>query len=127
MGDIVTFDHENYARGEIPTNPKISRIRKDLVWNDVLRDYADRKKSSTLLPSLLYFPSPSSLSSGAKRVFADKPRKLWKMRNDRKIRSFFENFAKKRGLDPRLPATWYSLSRRDFEGTMVLLSPASLL
>eukprot|EP00026_Physarum_polycephalum_P003407 Phypoly_transcript_03418.p1 GENE.Phypoly_transcript_03418~~Phypoly_transcript_03418.p1 ORF type:complete len:724 (+),score=75.11 Phypoly_transcript_03418:129-2300(+) len=100
MGDVVTFEHEIAARREIPTNPKISRIRKDLVWNDVLRDYATRKKSS------------------AKTVFSEKPRKFWKIGNSRNTRMFFENFAKKRGLDPRRRATWYSLSRGDFKGTL---------
>ena len=141
----MTFEHEIFARREVLTNARISRIRKDLVWEDVLRDYFARKRSlGTLPPSILSLPfllsspspplpllsSPLHLSftfpalinyAGSIRVFAQKPREFWKMRNGKNIRIFFEEFAKKRGLDPRLPSTWYSLSRRDFEGTMVPL------
>lgn len=39
LGDIVTFSFEAKTRREIPTNPKIFRIRTDLVWNDVVNGY----------------------------------------------------------------------------------------
>jgi hypothetical protein len=61
MGDVVTFEHEIASRREIPTNPKISRIRKDLAWNDVLRDYFAKKKSGIFWHSSLPLSSFLSL------------------------------------------------------------------
>ena len=35
-GDVVSFSYDHQARIEIPTNPKVYRIRDDLTWQDVL-------------------------------------------------------------------------------------------
>lgn len=43
MGDIVTLAYDNYSSKDIPVDPKISRIRPDLDWDDVLFDYAQEK------------------------------------------------------------------------------------
>lgn len=40
LGDVVTFEYESFSRSEIPKNPKICRIRKDVEWEDILRNYA---------------------------------------------------------------------------------------
>lgn len=42
-GDIVTFSFESYSRREIPVNPFVSRIRKDISWRDVLREHRRNK------------------------------------------------------------------------------------
>jgi hypothetical protein len=38
-GDIVTFEFDYGTRTVAPANPKITRIRKDLSWEEVQRDY----------------------------------------------------------------------------------------
>ena len=35
-GDIVTFTYDNYSRYAIPIRPKVSRVRKDLAWEEVV-------------------------------------------------------------------------------------------
>lgn len=52
-GDIVTFEFETASRREIPTNPTITRIRKDVSWDDVVRDHA--KSSNNAIPSMQPF------------------------------------------------------------------------
>jgi hypothetical protein len=37
-GDIISFNYETYLSNEVPVNPKIYRIRKDVVWEDILDD-----------------------------------------------------------------------------------------
>lgn len=43
-GDIVTFQFDHFSRKSLPVNPAISRLRFDLSWNDVLRDFANSSK-----------------------------------------------------------------------------------
>jgi hypothetical protein len=38
-GDIVTFEHDAFSRRDVPINPKIVRIRKDMNWENVVYDY----------------------------------------------------------------------------------------
>ena len=37
-GDVVTFTYEYFSQRSLPTAPKIQRKRKDLSWEDVLRE-----------------------------------------------------------------------------------------
>ena len=40
VGDVVTIDYDTYSLKEgVPVNPKITRIRHDLGWEDVVDDY----------------------------------------------------------------------------------------
>jgi hypothetical protein len=39
VGDVVTLDYERYARRLAPVSPKISRVRTDVAWGDVVREY----------------------------------------------------------------------------------------
>jgi hypothetical protein len=43
-GDIVTFSYEVHARKDLPVNPEISRIRTDVLWEDVQRSAASEQK-----------------------------------------------------------------------------------
>jgi hypothetical protein len=38
-GDIVTFEYENFSRKDAPVNPRVTRVRKDLTWEDTVRDF----------------------------------------------------------------------------------------
>jgi hypothetical protein len=55
MGDIVTFEHEIFSRREIPTTPKIVRIRKDVNWEDVVRDHVLLPATLTLHKRMILF------------------------------------------------------------------------
>ena len=39
-----------------------------------------------------------------------KPHSLWTSKERKYLRNFFENYARKRNLDPLVPETWYFLS-----------------
>jgi hypothetical protein len=47
VGDVVSFAYENYARRDLPMNPKIYRIRTDLSWQEVV--YSAVKEEKTLM------------------------------------------------------------------------------
>ena len=36
IGTVVTFCYESYARRDVPLNPIITRVRSDIVWNDMI-------------------------------------------------------------------------------------------
>jgi hypothetical protein len=36
VGDVVSFSYERHARKDGPYNPKIVRIRTDILWEDVV-------------------------------------------------------------------------------------------
>lgn len=38
-GDIVSFSYDSFSRRLAPVNPTIFRIRKDIDWDDVIRNY----------------------------------------------------------------------------------------
>jgi hypothetical protein len=42
-GDIVTFSYQNFAKFRMPQKPTITRIRTDLEWEDVIRNYEAEK------------------------------------------------------------------------------------
>lgn len=48
-GDVVTVDYEQFSRRDLPIEPRIIRIRTDLEWRDVLRDYASGDSSLGML------------------------------------------------------------------------------
>jgi signal peptidase I len=53
-GDVVTFEFDYGPRTVGPANPKINRIRKDVSWEEVLRDYErDAQLNGSPLPLLL--------------------------------------------------------------------------
>lgn len=39
IGDIVTFEFDHFSRREAPTNPRVVRIRKDISWQDIVREF----------------------------------------------------------------------------------------
>jgi hypothetical protein len=56
VGEIVTFSYEVGARRSQPSDLKVYRIRKDISWDDVLRNFSSENKpldlGSTCLISL---------------------------------------------------------------------------
>jgi len=59
-GDIVTFSYKAFSRRATPVDPKVVRVRNDLLWEEVLREHgrAPINGNLSLLP-----PSLSSLLS----------------------------------------------------------------
>lgn len=51
--------------------------------------------------------------------FSSKPMYHWTKRNLENKKKFLERFARKRGLDPLLPDTWYSFSKKFFDAEKV--------
>eukprot|EP00026_Physarum_polycephalum_P000662 Phypoly_transcript_00663.p1 GENE.Phypoly_transcript_00663~~Phypoly_transcript_00663.p1 ORF type:complete len:1097 (+),score=133.55 Phypoly_transcript_00663:927-4217(+) len=100
-GDIVTLEYDTVFR-EIPVDPIIARVRTDTLWEAIVDD------------------SGRNVSKN-KDVLAKAPKGYWKAQ-DGKAREHFIEFAMKRGLDPLLPATWYSMSY-----STLLQSGASLM
>lgn len=45
VGEIVTFSYEMNSRRDMPINPKIYRVRTDVVWDDMVLSAAREKQS----------------------------------------------------------------------------------
>lgn len=45
----------------------------------------------------------------------------WTTGKGKDMRSFFEKFARNKGMDPLVPETWYSITRSDIEKIKVLI------
>lgn len=41
VGDVVTFTYDRQARRNVPTNPRVTRIREDMSWQDLLQTYGN--------------------------------------------------------------------------------------
>lgn len=92
VGDVISFTYESHARRSAPVGPKIIRRRTDLTWQDVVH--------SSKRDGLQAFLSESSKVKG----FSSRPIGHW---TSKAMRTFLENFAKNRNLDPLDPHTWY--------------------
>jgi hypothetical protein len=120
-GDIASISYDYLTlRNKIPQNAKIFRIRTDLSWGEVVRNSAKaeqkilngivrggRRREGKIKKNILfyfyfYFVDHSRDAADAS------PKRLQKKL--KKMHLFLEHFAKKRGLDPLLPATWYYFS-----------------
>ncbi len=57
-GDIVTCNYETITTRSTPCNPKISRLRKDITWRDVVQSFYSQEAphitlGGNLIPQLL--------------------------------------------------------------------------
>ena len=43
-GEIVSFSFESQARRALPQSPKIFRVRTDLEWADVVRNFGSEQR-----------------------------------------------------------------------------------
>eukprot|EP00026_Physarum_polycephalum_P001950 Phypoly_transcript_01954.p1 GENE.Phypoly_transcript_01954~~Phypoly_transcript_01954.p1 ORF type:complete len:900 (+),score=97.26 Phypoly_transcript_01954:131-2830(+) len=93
VGDVVTFCYDSFSRQSLPVNPKITRVRIDVPWDDI---------------------APKLDNADVKR-FNSKPVGYWTRAN---MRFLFESIAKNRNLDPLVPETWYSIPGRILKQTM---------
>eukprot|EP00026_Physarum_polycephalum_P004745 Phypoly_transcript_04768.p1 GENE.Phypoly_transcript_04768~~Phypoly_transcript_04768.p1 ORF type:complete len:663 (+),score=63.83 Phypoly_transcript_04768:34-2022(+) len=89
-GDVVTFSCDNNLRLAAPINPKIFRIRTDLLWEDVVHSFQHDKQ----------IPSPETFAEPTHK----KQKGYWTLAN---MRLYMENFAKSKNLDPLKAETWH--------------------
>eukprot|EP00026_Physarum_polycephalum_P003689 Phypoly_transcript_03703.p1 GENE.Phypoly_transcript_03703~~Phypoly_transcript_03703.p1 ORF type:complete len:716 (-),score=110.69 Phypoly_transcript_03703:87-2234(-) len=105
IGDIVTYAFSYLSSQEaIPQDVKILRIRKDMTWHDVIRNEAlslPRKRS-------LNFITASAYSAKFRNRMG-----YWTENGGANIRRFFDEFSRKRNLDPLDPATWRAVTSRE--------------
>eukprot|EP00026_Physarum_polycephalum_P002272 Phypoly_transcript_02278.p1 GENE.Phypoly_transcript_02278~~Phypoly_transcript_02278.p1 ORF type:complete len:919 (+),score=129.98 Phypoly_transcript_02278:81-2837(+) len=95
-GEVVTFLFDNFtknAHNSVPTNPQIYRVRPDLEWIDVLREFHAQQRHKE---------SPDATPVSPAASLNPKTRKNAKM--------FLEAFARSKNLDPLLASTWYAIS-----------------
>eukprot|EP00026_Physarum_polycephalum_P001966 Phypoly_transcript_01970.p1 GENE.Phypoly_transcript_01970~~Phypoly_transcript_01970.p1 ORF type:complete len:954 (+),score=99.16 Phypoly_transcript_01970:90-2951(+) len=84
-GDIVTVEYLSFSKTSTPVSPSIVRIRKDVIWEDAVREYARE-----------------GLASAARSI-------TFKTKIKRRL--FFENYARRAGFHPYVAANWYNVSR----------------
>ena len=103
------------SRRDAPTNPKIFRVRTDVVWEDLVRE----KQRSGMMEGEGEIEREKGTGGRGKRgeeegervssrkvdvnVFTTKPQGFWTPQN---MRAYMEQFAKHRHLDPLVPDTW---------------------
>jgi hypothetical protein len=132
-GDVVMFTYENFSPRAAPVNLKITRIRYDLSWDDVLYNELQQIQSPVLNGTTHTPPPPSPGIKSPIALFIEvysqllfsfcvdissqffglspKPFGFWSDRKKNR-RLFFEKYAKSRNLDPLIPENWYSVSRK---------------
>eukprot|EP00026_Physarum_polycephalum_P001298 Phypoly_transcript_01299.p1 GENE.Phypoly_transcript_01299~~Phypoly_transcript_01299.p1 ORF type:complete len:1145 (+),score=200.33 Phypoly_transcript_01299:2-3436(+) len=90
IGDVVTISYDINSRREVPTNPKILRIRTDLSWEDVVN--SDQTHTSS------------------DQGFTSQPVGFWTEKN---MKTFLENVALARNEDPARAETWYKVQSKE--------------
>ena len=122
-GDVVTFSSENQAERHVPLHPKITRLRTDVSWKDVVSQF-HRDKPPSGITSLLFLPYSSFSSSLFLSSFSDIKIGNTRLKHGKRfttqhMRSFLESFATKRKLNPFVADTWCSLSEHDLSQAKV--------
>lgn len=51
-GDIVTFTYDHLTNSSIPIDPVIHRIRTDVLWKDVVKNYFDQHPKAQKLSGM---------------------------------------------------------------------------
>jgi len=113
VGAIVSFSFDNAARRDVPVNPKVYRVRRDVAWEEVvqnaLRDkHLQQFQGKNFFFFFLFFFRLYLLSIFVFLVnFSTRPVGHWTGKN---MRLMMMNVAKSRNLDPLIANTWYSIS-----------------
>jgi hypothetical protein len=117
---VVTIEYDHFSKTDVPVDPKLTRIREDLEWKDVLRDFVNENiLVGVYSTSPLLYCSEYQTDREANEVGNEgsndvrKPFRFWTVEEGRNARNFLEEFARQRNLDPLLPETWYSTSLKD--------------
>eukprot|EP00026_Physarum_polycephalum_P003058 Phypoly_transcript_03067.p1 GENE.Phypoly_transcript_03067~~Phypoly_transcript_03067.p1 ORF type:complete len:822 (+),score=139.06 Phypoly_transcript_03067:68-2533(+) len=105
-GDILTVRVEIYKE-HVPAQVVVMRVRRDMTWHDVVANYKPAQASDK--PDL---SGPTSLR-GLKEPNTRKPAGHWQVEDAANVRKQLDEFAKKRGLDPLVPETWYDIPTSD--------------
>eukprot|EP00026_Physarum_polycephalum_P002833 Phypoly_transcript_02842.p1 GENE.Phypoly_transcript_02842~~Phypoly_transcript_02842.p1 ORF type:complete len:838 (+),score=97.84 Phypoly_transcript_02842:84-2597(+) len=112
-GEIVTFEYENYSKRSVPVGPTIVRVRTDLTWRDVVRQHFQDEQAKIRENSPENLPENSPENGiGKSPENKRKPRGFWADEKHRNRRKFFEEFARKNGMDPLVPSSWYECSTK---------------
>lgn len=123
---IVSFSFESVSRRDLPSYPKIIKLRPDLSWDLILSSLSHDKHLNGLflLPFLSFLLSfllfllliVFIVASSQVAGFTSHPIGYWTTKN---MRLFLERFAKHRNLDPLVADTWYQITRDDIKKTKV--------
>eukprot|EP00026_Physarum_polycephalum_P001892 Phypoly_transcript_01895.p1 GENE.Phypoly_transcript_01895~~Phypoly_transcript_01895.p1 ORF type:complete len:897 (+),score=113.58 Phypoly_transcript_01895:334-3024(+) len=103
-GDIVTFSHDRFSKTSLPVNPVIERIRSDLSWEYMVRNYWE---NSHFLHESKSTPVPVRSEQLG----------LLGTKKGKRMRRFFEEFARTKGFDPLVTENWYKVNRTSIEET----------
>eukprot|EP00026_Physarum_polycephalum_P000419 Phypoly_transcript_00420.p1 GENE.Phypoly_transcript_00420~~Phypoly_transcript_00420.p1 ORF type:complete len:1013 (+),score=147.72 Phypoly_transcript_00420:21-3059(+) len=102
VGDIVTFRYSKMTVFGVPWQVTIDRIRKDLLWEDVLRSFNSQETRKRSADDCIEQYSYRKLTHG-----------YWVEDEGKNTRIFFDKLARQRGADPLTPETWYKLTYKD--------------
>ena len=54
-GDVVTFTYDNYTTKSVPLNPRISRIRTDMTWEEAIFNFEQQISDSAATNGTFHF------------------------------------------------------------------------
>lgn len=114
IGDIVTFSYEVHSRRMLPVNMQIYRVRKDINWEEVVRNFVRENLHNSLngIRAVSVFVINSLIApSGQVIGFKSKPKGHWVLKKRKNMRAFFENYARSQDLDPLIAKNWYYLAK----------------
>eukprot|EP00026_Physarum_polycephalum_P003804 Phypoly_transcript_03819.p1 GENE.Phypoly_transcript_03819~~Phypoly_transcript_03819.p1 ORF type:complete len:654 (+),score=64.41 Phypoly_transcript_03819:47-2008(+) len=93
LGAIVSVSFDNAARRDAPVNAKVYRVRRDVEWEDVVRNAMYNKDLSQIQVN-----------------FSSRPVGHWTGKN---MRLMLMNVAKSKRMDPLIADTWYQISSNE--------------
>ena len=117
----MTFSYELHARRDVLVNPKIYKVRTDVSWEEVQHNFMIQKKQLAgntifiLLRHLLTY-----LLVNTHVNFTSHHDEIIGQWTAKKMRSYLEHFAKRKGLNPLVAETWYSLPHKELVKDKVL-------
>lgn len=54
-GTVVTFSYESFSQNGVPANPRMSRVREDISWKQILLDFSSHGTSFFSILILLFY------------------------------------------------------------------------
>ncbi len=123
----MTFSYDNFTRKSIPINPKITRVRKDVEWKEILAEFDERNERSSSQaqlsgkrPIITLIRYLTFLIDSSRKLlkWTTMPQGYWRQDDGKNLRVILEKFAKKRNFDPLEPESWYNISYNEVMGDM---------
>lgn len=109
-GDVVTFSYN--VRNAVMVEPRVTRVRKDLEWQDVLHSHFQDSPNGNIIRITTHIVLTFELEATKTALNFSTSSEYWTSKRGRNTRVLLENIARSKNMDPLLAQTWYSIPRQ---------------